>query len=219
MLPALLIILGTRELHGQRGNNSSRRSASFRCQMAGTLLSLLVHSRDVLEDAVTDFPMAVAVCTPPGAHLRGCWPSLRRCSRLALAACPYMLVPSRLSAFLHLWIQRQGLKANVLEHIQNLKINDTCHYKVTCWSSHAWTSVPYQSTWCWKGFCCFCLWYPCSAFHKCHYGNLPKQTARSSAQENQDPGICRWSQCAERFQLKALEDLQFLTYKCTEKWN
>lgn len=23
---------------------------------------------------------------------------------------------------------------------------------MTCWSSHAWTSLPHQSTWCWKGF-------------------------------------------------------------------
>lgn len=49
-----------------------------------------------------------------------------------LFPCPHLPVPSCLQALLYLWIQRQDLKENVLKHFQNPKINDTCHYKMTC---------------------------------------------------------------------------------------
>lgn len=163
MLLALLIILGTRELHRQKGNVSSPRSASFRCQMVGTALCL----------------------TPPRCTAGTCWRMLwlwlwcrlqwallqqhtsggagdlsPGASALSLLLAITRLCSSMCRLFWHLWIlriQRQDLKAYVLERFQNPKINDTCHYKMTCWSSHShiWMSMPHQSTWCWKDFLLF----------------------------------------------------------------
>lgn len=144
MLLALLIILGTRELHRQRGINSSPRSAFFRCHLVGTAL---IPSRST---AGTCWKMLWLIwrCRSQWAALQQHISGVLVVPPQVLLPCPCVLVPSRLSAFLHLWIQRQDLKANVLEHFQNPKINDTCHYKMTCRGSHAWTSVTHQSAWC-----------------------------------------------------------------------
>lgn len=92
-----------------------------------------VRSRAMLKDAVTRFPVPTAVSTCPAAHFRGAGSLPTGAPALPLLPaltcwCPHVC---RLFFFFffHLWIQRQDLKANVLEHFQNPKINNTCHYK------------------------------------------------------------------------------------------
>lgn len=147
-----------------------------------------VRSRAMLKDAVTRFPVPAAVSSCPAAHFRGAGSLPTGAPALPLLPaltcwCPHVC---RL-LFLHLWIQRQDLKANVLEHFQNPKINNTCHYK---WSAEA--AIRECPCLIWapdaeRAFCC-CSRCSCSAFPKCHYENLSRQAARSRAQENQPLG-------------------------------